>query len=75
MVRTKDNEGVAIKGELWEIDEDCLQRLDWFEGHPDLFERQLIAVENQSDVFAYVFNQDVKNCNEIGDSWNVGKRV
>lgn len=39
------NAGHPIKGELYEVDDATLKRLDFLEGHPDLFERREISVD------------------------------
>ncbi len=38
--------GLAVHGELWEVDETCLQKLDEFEEVPEIFYRQDIIVAN-----------------------------
>lgn len=29
----------VVKGEVWEVDKDTFQRLDWLEGYPDFYDR------------------------------------
>jgi gamma-glutamylaminecyclotransferase len=66
----KETDGVSVQGELWEVDDECLQRLDWFEGHPDLFRREAVEIENETGVEAYVFQEHKRHLKEIGDCWN-----
>ena len=39
-----DETGYKIKGELYEVDEDTLKRLDKLEHHPSFYERKLVRV-------------------------------
>lgn len=56
-----DGKGPGCVGELYEVDPTLLKRLDVFEGHPHMYERQKIAVySTDAGVFAdgvesYVF--------------------
>lgn len=47
-----------ISGEIWEVNERKLAQLDWFEGHPNLFERRLMKgeLEGEEDLWCYFFN-------------------
>lgn len=68
LVEVKD--GRSIQGEIWRVDEPILQRLDAYEGVPDLFARRLVAIEGVSeDIQAYFFNGDVTALPECGDDW------
>lgn len=39
VVITPGSQGV-VKGEVWEVDDETLDRLDHLEGHPDFYERK-----------------------------------
>ncbi len=46
-----------IKGEVYEIDKECLQRLDCLEGHPIFYTRQIIDVKCNNKImnpFCYI---------------------
>jgi gamma-glutamylaminecyclotransferase len=38
--------GMGCMGELWDVSEHCLAKLDRLEGHPDFYERVPIVVRN-----------------------------
>ncbi len=50
MVRT-ENENDKVYGEIYKVDDETLQQLDWLEGHPDWYVRQEVDEEG---VQAYV---------------------
>lgn len=62
----KDKQTSIILGELWEINSECLKRLDALEGHPDWYNRESIDVKvNNVIVKAFIyFNQHVDDQNE-----------
>lgn len=62
--------GVAVHGELWQIDATLLPRLDEYEGSPTLFVRRPVALQAApaGPVVAYFYNgrTDLPDC---GPSW------
>lgn len=48
----------VIRGEVWDIGEDmdCLQRLDWLEGHPRMYKRTTEFHPYHNDLEVYVWN-------------------
>ena len=44
----------VVHGELYEVAPDHLERLDVFEGHPDLYVRRPVALEGGAEAFAYL---------------------
>jgi gamma-glutamylaminecyclotransferase len=60
-----DNAGTCIKGEVYDISEEVLEKLDKLEGHPDTYTRRNIYVSADKDsliVFAYILdNQYILN--------------
>lgn len=55
----RDNEGPGCWGELYEINDEQLKRIDFLEGHPEWYERKEITVYCDSDneyhkVWAYL---------------------
>lgn len=65
-----ENQGRAIAGELWRVDESTLQKLDIFEAVPKLFERRTVQIESFSaevQSYFYVGNNTGSYC---GSSWS-----
>ena len=68
-----DVAGVAVQGELWEVDAECLAELDRVEAVDDgLYQRQLIELadpwQNQA-VEAYFYLQPVDGLVDCGTCW------
>ena len=63
--------GLAIEGELWQVDDDCLATLDYIEGvEVGLFTRRPVDVQDVSGpVYAYFFNGDVTDLPDCGTRW------
>jgi gamma-glutamylaminecyclotransferase len=62
--------GLAVKGELWSVDEHALARLDEYEGVPHWFRRDFIAIADLAgDVQAYFFNGDLPADAASGAEW------
>jgi gamma-glutamylaminecyclotransferase len=62
--------GVAVRGELWRVEESLLDRLDAFEGAPGLFVRrpiELCGPESTAD--AYLYQGGVTGFADCGDFW------
>ncbi len=69
---------VAIAGELWVVDIPTLARVDVNEGHPVLFKRQPVELEDGTEADAYLLDLDqVRGRRRIrGGSWKErGKKV
>lgn len=66
----EDDQGVAIRGELWQIDAAALARIDEYEGAPELFRRLPIALETQAtQAHAYFYNGDITGLPDGGCEW------
>ena len=62
--------GLAIKGELWSVDDATIAKLDEFEGVPHWFRREFIAIADiVGDVQAYYFNGTVPADATNGSEW------
>jgi gamma-glutamylcyclotransferase (GGCT)/AIG2-like uncharacterized protein YtfP len=62
--------GVAVQGEVWQVNDETLQKLDEYEGVPDYFSRRPISLQGwDSPVEAYFFNGDVTHLKDCGDHW------
>ncbi|WP_439631846.1 gamma-glutamylcyclotransferase family protein [Gemmata sp.] len=67
---TDAESGLAVRGELWAVDAECLAALDAFEGVPDLFVRGPVAVAGRSgDGWAYFWNNRVPAGAASGARW------
>jgi gamma-glutamylcyclotransferase (GGCT)/AIG2-like uncharacterized protein YtfP len=69
---------VAIVGELWAVDIPTLARIDVHEGHPVLFKRQAVELDDGTEADAYLLDLDqVRGRRRIrGGSWkDRGKKV
>ena len=70
-----DHHGVSIAGELWQIDDDCLLRLDVVEGVSDnWFRRDLIKLAppyERLSVFAYYYMHSTIGLPDCSPSWPV----
>lgn len=65
----KSPNGISVKGELWEVDEECVKTLDMIEGHPTFFKRSRIKLE-EGTAEAYIFQLPVDGYPECGDCWD-----
>src|SRR5262245_22778676 len=61
-----------VRGELYRVDGELLERLDVFEGCPELYEREVIELEDGSTADAYLMPAErVAGCPRIyGNSWD-----
>lgn len=62
--------GLAVAGELWEVDATCLAVLDEYEGVPDLFTREPVEVDGHAgSVEAYFYARQVPAGARTGAAW------
>lgn len=64
-----ETDGVAVEGELWEVPDECLARLDVVEGVPDWFQRRAISLEDGQEVQAYFVSKMPENAKRLGCRW------
>lgn len=62
--------GKIIHGELWRISDKTMRRLDLLEGHPNFYRREFLEIEGVDGVQGYIFNGDIKHCEECSPSWD-----
>ena len=64
-------DGRAIEGELWEVNDECLAQLDAIEGVPTLFDRVTVELEGcgPNDVQTYFYQGSVEGRAECGCRW------
>ena len=66
-------QGLAIHGEVWDVDEPTLRILDQVEEvDSGLYERRQIRLQapfEQTEVMAYFYLGDVEGCADNGDRW------
>lgn len=64
----------GVKGELWEVDDATLARLDEFEGVPEgLYRREVIPLippHARIRVEAYFYARSPAGCPRLGDRWD-----
>jgi gamma-glutamylcyclotransferase (GGCT)/AIG2-like uncharacterized protein YtfP len=66
----KDDKGNSITGEIYEIDETTLARLDRLEGVPYLYQRDEIQLENfDKPTLAYFYQDTVEDFIDCGTTW------
>jgi gamma-glutamylaminecyclotransferase len=61
--------GVAVQGELWAVDAQCLAALDEFEEVAGPFVRVTVAILGWEDVFAYFWNRALPEGISSGNRW------
>jgi len=65
----------SIKGELYEVGEDCLERLDILEGVAErLYERTTVRLEADAPfdvVVGYLYLREVEGLPAVGEEWHL----
>lgn len=66
----------AVHGEVWEVDDVTLSRLDRLEGHPTLFQRSAIVLADGVCIDAYLYPaRNLRSAPEIpSGSWRKHRR-
>lgn len=68
----KDGErGVAVEGEVFIVDDETKQRLDWLEGiSSGMYTREVVELEGvEGPVEAYFWGRSPKGLRDIGSKW------
>ncbi len=73
LVESAENQGLEIEGEIWDVEPDCLNRLDEEEGtDAGLYERRLIELAppfHDAQVEAYFYLQSIAGREDCGSRW------
>jgi gamma-glutamylcyclotransferase (GGCT)/AIG2-like uncharacterized protein YtfP len=64
----------CVKGEVYEVTDDCLKDLDRLEGHPRFYKRTKVTTQNGLEVETYIYQGEIKHRQvvETGD-WSNGR--
>jgi gamma-glutamylcyclotransferase (GGCT)/AIG2-like uncharacterized protein YtfP len=69
-----EGEGVSVRGEVWEVDDECRARLDVLEdvahGMYALVPVTLMAPFNTGEVMTYVYRWPVEGKKDAGEEWS-----
>lgn len=68
----EDEDGLEVEGEVWEVDDDCLQVLDAIEAVPNLYARKPVALANprMEGVETYIYQRGVDGMPDCGARWD-----
>jgi gamma-glutamylcyclotransferase (GGCT)/AIG2-like uncharacterized protein YtfP len=61
--------GDIIDGEVWEVDDRCLTRLDALEGVPFLYLCADLEIQGHEGVKGYLFNRPLSGLAPCGTCW------
>jgi gamma-glutamylcyclotransferase (GGCT)/AIG2-like uncharacterized protein YtfP len=62
--------GIAVRGEVWHVEDTTLCRIDEFEEVPHLFVRREIRLDDSlGHVFAYFYQGETPGMRDCGDCW------
>lgn len=72
MVRWEEDPG-GVTGEVWEVDDDCLNHLDILEGVAEgLYRRERIPLKrpfDQTVVYGYLYALSIEGRPDLGSTW------
>jgi len=73
LVPAETGGGLAVEGELWEVEPDCLARLDKEEGlDVGLYQRAAVAVADSTRrVEGYLYLRDTSTLADCGNCWTL----
>lgn len=64
---------LSVAGELWEVDNRCLNRLNKIEKVPYYYNLEKINIKYHKNVFAYIWQLDVENMLLVGSNWELNQ--
>ncbi len=60
----------GVRGELYEVSEECLERLDQYEGAPHLFRREEMELDDGTTAISYLYRKEFSQDDRIeGGVW------
>lgn len=62
----------AVRGELFDVSDDCRAELDEFEGVPTLFDRATIELADGTAAEAYLYARPIPSDAPSGEEWPLG---
>ncbi len=67
----EDKNGIAIHGELWEVDHICLLRIEGIEDAPNLYQRKRVQIEGHPKeiIQTYIYNKSIKGLKDLGNTY------
>jgi gamma-glutamylcyclotransferase (GGCT)/AIG2-like uncharacterized protein YtfP/lysophospholipase L1-like esterase len=67
----EDEDGLEVEGEVWEVDDECLQVVDAIEAVPDLYERKPVSLTGpgMDGVETYIYRRSVDGLPDCGGRW------
>ncbi|NIL97910.1 MAG: gamma-glutamylcyclotransferase [Planctomycetales bacterium] len=70
-----DQRGYQVEGEVWEIDDQCLARLDQVEGVPRLYRRAIVQLQGgrHAGVQTYLYEGPLADQADCGARWPSGR--
>ena len=67
------NDGTSIRGEVWDVDEECRKRLDVLEGVAEgmyeLVPARLLAPYDDAGISTYVYRWPTDGAPDLGEEW------
>lgn len=73
MIRARDG---RVRGEVYDVDPATLRALDAYEGAPGAYRREMILLDDGTQVWAYVWHQSVRGMKRVlGGDWIVGRHA
>ena len=69
-----DTQESGVQGEVFSVTDECMERLDQYEGAPDLFRRHNVELDDGTYAVTYLFNKDFSDKQKIEEGeWTDGK--
>jgi gamma-glutamylcyclotransferase (GGCT)/AIG2-like uncharacterized protein YtfP len=59
-----EGKGQPVHGEVFEVNEEHIKRMDRLEGHPTFYRREDIEIEGLKGVQAYFYQSSPRGCRE-----------